>query len=304
MGNEIIVIGSINMDMVIKTQRIPEGGETVIGEGFFINPGGKGANQAYSAAKLGGNVTMIGCIGNDLFGEQLLQNLNEVGVHTKYIKKVPNKSSGVAMITVDSNGENSIIVSPAANNDVTPEFIEAHEEVIQNSRAILLQLEIPIETVVKSIKIAKKYNVPVLLDPAPAQYLPEEVLADIDYIFPNETEIEQLTNVKVFDIDSAMKASKILINKGVNTVISKLGKDGVVICQKDKTKYIEGIKVNTVDTTGAGDAFAGAFVKKLVEGKDLISCVEYANIVGALCVTKKGTQVAVPSEENVMSFIQ
>lgn len=303
MGSEIVVIGSINMDMVININQKPLGGETVLADGFFMTPGGKGANQAYAAGNLGASISMIGAVGNDVFGTELINNLQKARVNTNNIIKVNGVSTGIAVITVDSTGENSIMVSPAANNFVTPEYIEEHENIIKQAKAVLIQLEIPIESVEKSISIAKKYGVLTLLDPAPAQKLSNEILLNLDYILPNETEIEQLTNVKVFDKESAIKASLVLLNKGVKTVISKLGKDGVVICQKDNAKWIPGIEVDVIDTTGAGDAFAGAFVTCLVQGNDLIECTEYANAVGALTVTKQGAQSAVPQTEEVINLL-
>ncbi|MEI3605218.1 ribokinase [Pseudogracilibacillus sp. SE30717A] len=304
MENEVVVIGSINMDLVMDVKQRPAGGETTMGESFFTNPGGKGANQAFSAATIGGNVTMLGCVGDDLFGEQLLINLKNIGVNTEYIQKIDGETSGIAMITVDQNGENSIIVAPAANNKVTPQYITLHEHVIKRAKAILIQLEIPFESVEKSIEIAKKYHVPVLLDPAPAQELPDHMLTKIDYILPNETELEQLTNRKIVDQKTAIQASQLLISKGVKTVISKLGKDGVIICQNDRAEWIKGYDVHAIDTTGAGDAFAGAFATKLVAGLDVKSSAKYANAVGALTVTKKGAQSAMPNKEDVQVYIQ
>ncbi len=302
--NEVVVVGSINMDLVINVKDRPAGGETTIGEGFFTNPGGKGANQAYSAANVGSKVTMLGCVGNDVFGEQLLLNLKNVGVKTTYIQKVEHESSGIALITVDQFGENSIIVASAANNGVTPQYITQHEHVIKRAKAVLIQLEIPLESVEKCMDVAIKHQVPVLLDPAPAQELPDHLLKKVDYILPNETEMKQLTNVKVVDQQTAIQASQQLLGKGVKTVISKLGKNGVVICEREKAEWIKGYNVHSIDTTGAGDAFAGAFASKLVAGNDVQTSVRYANAVGALTVTKKGAQSAMPNDKEVQSFIQ
>src|SRR5690625_241697 len=220
MSSEIVVIGSINMDMVVNVNKKPADGETVLADGFFMTPGGKGANQAFAGGTLGASISMIGAVGNDVFGTQLLENLQRAGVNTEYIRKVNEVSSGIAVITVDPQGENSIMVSPAANNFVTPEYIEEHEEIIKQAKAVLIQLEIPIDSVKKSIAIAKKHGVLTFLDPAPAQKLSDEILSNLDYILPNETEIEQLTNIKVFDKESAIKASNVLLNKGVKTVIA------------------------------------------------------------------------------------
>lgn len=304
MENEIVVVGSINMDLVMNVKERPAGGETMLGKDFFTNPGGKGANQAYCAANVGGEITMLGCVGDDLFGEELVQNLKDAGVNTTYIQKMANETSGIAMITVDEHGENSIIVAQAANNHVTPVYLDDHLHVIGQAKAVLIQLEIPIESVEKSIEIAHRNEVPVFLDPAPAQVLPDHLLAQVDYILPNEKELEQLTDVKVINRKSAMEASQILLDKGVETVIAKLGGDGLIICQKDQAEWIPGIKVDVADTTGAGDAFAGAFITSLVAGKDLKSSAEYANVVGALTVTKKGAQSAMPNKEEVESFIK
>lgn len=304
MYNDIVIIGSTNMDLVINVKERPAAGETVLGDRLFTNPGGKGANQAYSCANVGGDIAMISAVGDDVFGEQLLHNLEKAGVHTACIKQIPNESSGVALITVDENGENSIIVAPAANREVTPALIEEYEANIKNAKAILIQLEIPFETVELSVKLAKKHDVLVFLDPAPARELPQKVLENVDYILPNETELAQITNMEVKDKNTAIEASKKLLAQGVKTVIAKLGKDGVVICSNDNEIYIPGEKVSAVDTTGAGDAFAGAFISQIVAGKTVEESVSYANIVGALTVTKVGAQAAMPTKEMVENFMK
>jgi ribokinase len=304
MYNDIVVVGSLNMDMVIKVEKRPRTGETILGKDFFMSPGGKGANQAYAASLLGGSVSMIGCIGSDIFGDSLKNHLDKGGVDTSYIKRVEKKSSGMAFITLEKDGNNSIIVAPGANAEVTPEMIQEREEVLANAKLLIVQLEIPFLSVYEAVKIAKKYNVPVLLDPAPAQQLPSELLQHIDYITPNETEIFQLTGIEVTDTKTAQVASIKLIEKGVKTVFVKMGEKGVTVVNSNRSSYIEGHKVQAVDTTGAGDSFAGAVGVALVQGMDVWTAAYYGNAVAAITVTRKGAQNAMPTKDEVQKFLE
>ncbi len=304
MKADVVVVGSLNMDLVVKVGRRPEWGETVIGSDFFVSPGGKGGNQAYAASKLGASVAMLGCVGYDLFGEQLINNLKKTGTDTTYVEKVKAESTGVAMINVNHEGENSIIVAPGANNFVTPEYIRKHEQVIGRAKVIMIQLEIPMETVMETAKIAKEHRVPLMLDPAPARELPKDLYELVHYILPNENEITELTNIKVTDTETAEKAGQLLISRGVKTVFSKLGGKGVTVTDKEETFTLKGHDVPVEDTTAAGDAFAGALAAALVSGENLLSATKFANAVGALTVTREGAQASMPDLDETLQFIE
>lgn len=304
MKADVVVVGSLNMDLVIKVNRKPEWGETLLGSNFFVSPGGKGGNQAYAASKLGGSVAMLGCVGNDLFGEQLIKNLGETGTETAFIEKIKSESTGVAMININLEGDNSIIVAPGANSFVTPDYVRKHEQVISKAKVVMVQLEIPIETVLETAKIAKKHNVPCMLDPAPARSLPEELYNLVDYILPNENEINEITQIEVSDFNSAKKASMLLLSKGIGTVLSKLGGKGVVVTDSNQSFTLDGYEVPVVDTTAAGDAFAGAFATALVGGKDLREAALFANAVGALTVTRAGAQASMPDLDETIQFVE
>ncbi|THE11930.1 ribokinase [Bacillus timonensis] len=299
MAADIVVVGSLNVDMVVSVKQRPEWGETVLGNSFFTGNGGKGGNQAYAAANLGASVAMLGCVGEDIFGEQLLKGLKEVGVDTSPIAKIPGVSSGVAVISVNEDGENSIIVSPGANDHVTPEYVRKHEQLIREAKLVMMQLEIPLETVIEVANIAHTYNVPVMLDPAPARTLPNELYKKVTYLVPNESELGIVADAKISDAESAKMAGTKLLKKGVDTVFAKLGGKGVVVLRDNETSFVSPLTVSVVDTTAAGDAFAGALATALVSGKNLQEATEFANAVGALTVTKKGAQASMPTLEDV-----
>lgn len=300
MSGDIVVVGSLNVDMVVNVKKRPEWGETIMGQGFFTGNGGKGGNQAYAAAKLGASVTMLGLVGNDMFGEQLLKGLEEVGVDTSHIEKVHGVSSGVAVISVNTEGENSIVVSPGANEHVSPVYVRKHEQVIRDAKLVMLQLEIPLETVIEVANIAHTYNIPVMLDPAPAQKLPDELYQKVSYLVPNESELGIIADAEIVDAESAKVASKGLLEKGADTVFAKLGSKGVVVLKKTVTISVTPHNVEAVDTTAAGDAFAGALGTAIVSGKGLREATEFANKVGALTVTKKGAQSSMPTLEEIL----
>ncbi|MEH7235338.1 ribokinase [Bacillus sp. JJ1562] len=302
MAADIVIVGSLNVDMVVNVKQRPEWGETVLGHGFFTGNGGKGGNQAYAASKLGASVAMLGCVGEDIFGEQLLKGLNEVGVDTSHIEKIRGVSSGVAVISVNAEGENSIIVSPGANDHVTPEYVRKHEQVIREAKLVMMQLEIPLETVIEVANIAHTYNVPVMLDPAPARKLPDELYKKVTYLVPNESELGIVAEANISDAESAKMASKKLLKKGVDTVFAKLGGKGVIVLKETETFSVDPHTVKAVDTTAAGDSFAGALATALVSGKNLHDATEFANTVGALTVTKLGAQASMPTLEETQSF--
>ncbi|XID91082.1 ribokinase [Paenibacillaceae bacterium WGS1546] len=304
MSAQIVVVGSLNMDMVVGVNQRPKPGETVLGKHFFMNSGGKGANQAVAARKLGATVAMVGKLGADMFADQLLASLEQVGVDCSAIEQVPGQTTGVAFVTLDPDGENSIIVSPGANLLLTPEDVRRQEELIKQSKLLMVQLEVPLETVLEAIAIARRHHVPVLLDPAPAQHLSEDLLSMVDYIVPNETEIAQLTGIHVFDQVTAKLASVELLRQGVSTVFAKLGEKGLVVVSSNSTFVVDSYKVNAVDSTAAGDAFAGAVGAAIVSGKDIWSTAKFASAIGAITVTRKGAQISMPSLDEAEQFIK
>lgn len=294
MKKKVLVIGSINMDLVTKTSRVPKIGETLIGETFFTIPGGKGANQAVAATRLGAEVTLIGCVGEDAFGNLLTEGLMKEGVITSYVKPVTHTTTGTASITL-SNGDNSIIVVPGANFAVTPEYVQSFEQVIAESDILLLQLEIPLDSVIEAVNIAKKHQVKVILNPAPIQVLPKDLLEKIDYITPNEHEQELLLSSPELT-EEELKAVK------AKCIVTK-GSKGVTLYQDDVEKEIPSFKVDVVDTTGAGDSFNGALALSLSEGMSLEEACKFANAVGALSVTKLGAQGGMPTKAEVEVFL-
>ncbi len=304
MSAQIVVVGSLNMDMVVRLDHRPVRGETVLGTDFFMNAGGKGANQAVAARKLGATVSMIGKLGSDLFADQLLANLEQAGVDCSHIEKMPQQATGVAFVTLDPEGDNSIVVAPGANWMLTPADIRQREDLIRQAKLLMVQLEIPLETVMEAISIAKRHRVPVLLDPAPAQPLSKELLSMVDYIVPNEKEIAQLTGVDVTDQITAKIAAVELLRKGVSIVFAKLGEKGVVVINANRTFFVEPYEVQAVDSTGAGDAFAGAVGAALVNGKDIWAAVKFASAIGAITVTRKGAQASMPNLEEAELFMK
>lgn len=288
MPKKITVLGSINMDLVTKTDTIPKVGETVKGTSFFMNPGGKGANQAVAAAKLGADISLIGCIGDDEFGNILLSHLAAEGISTDYIKRVSNVSTGIASITLSAS-DNSIIVVSGANDYITPKLVEEYESIIAESDILLLQLEVPLLAVEKAVELAKKHDVLVILNPAPIQPLSENLLKSVDFLIPNEHEQKELFKY----INSSIIEKKCIITRG-----SK----GVSFYQNDKEVHIPSLKVDVLDTTGAGDSFNGAFAVALSEGKDTEEACHFANIVGALTVTNLGAQTGMPTRKVIQTF--
>lgn len=292
------------MDLVVGIERRPKQGETVLGTNFFMNSGGKGANQAVAACKLGARVSMIGKVGSDLFAEQSLANLEQTGVDCQAVEKVADTSTGVAFVMVDQDGDNSIVVAPGANHQLTPADIRRRENLIKQAKLLMVQLEVPLDTVFEAVSIANRHQVPVLLDPAPALPLPDEMLAMVDYIVPNESEIAQLTGIEVHDQVTAKLAAVELLRKGVSNVIIKLGAKGVVVVNANRTFFVDSYKVRAVDSTGAGDAFAGAMGTAIVNGKDLWNAVNFASAIGAITVTRHGAQVSMPNLEEAEQFIK
>ena len=291
---KIIVVGSTNMDMVVKTSHIPVPGETVLGGSFFMNPGGKGANQAVTVARLGGDVIFISKVGNDVFGKQSSQLFDEEGINTFHILSDDELPSGVALITVDQSGENSIVVASGANGNLKPRDLKDALEEIANAGFLLMQLEIPLETVQFVACYAASKGVRVILNPAPANTLSPELLNCIDIITPNKTEAEMLSGIKVTNIESAKKAAKAIYGMGVKNVVVTMGALGAVICQEGKTLAIPAQKVDAIDTTAAGDVFNGALAVALSEGKAFPDAVRFASVAAAISVTRMGAQSSIP----------
>ncbi len=305
MSDNICVVGSLNMDIVVKVERRPRAGETIKGSDYLSLPGGKGANQAIAAATLGGKVTMISRVGNDAFGNVLLENLEERGIDTSYVIRDDLAPTGAAFITIDNSGENSIIISPGANGRVS---IEDVGDIIAKSSAVILQLEIPFDTVFKSAKLASELGVQVIVNAAPAMELPDEFLKLIDVLIVNETEASLLSDVEVLNIQDAFLAAHSLNKKGAHTIIVTMGAEGAVFLYKDsKGSIIQGHQkapeVKVTDTTGAGDTFVGAFVTAMLKGMGIPVSTQYACAAGALAVTKLGAQSAMPKHEEVMNIL-
>lgn len=291
---KIVVIGSSNTDMVVKSDRLPVPGETVLGGAFMMNAGGKGANQAVAVARLGGNVTFISKTGNDLFGKQSIEMFGDENINTDYIFSDPHLPSGVALIMVDTNGENCIVVASGANASLGKQDIEKARDVIENADILLMQLEIPIETVEYAASIAHEKGVKVILNPAPAAFLSTELLKCLYAIVPNKTEAEILSGIKVTDQNSAKKAADIISSKGVDVVVITLGSEGAFIKDKDTYHNIPVEKIKAIDTTAAGDTFCGALCVAISEGFSIEDAVKIANKASGITVTREGAQPAIP----------
>ena len=296
---DILVIGSLNADLVVRAPHFPQPGETISGEDLKVIAGGKGANQAVAAARLGANVSMLGRVGNDNFGDFLLDNLKSNHVDTTFIRR-DKASTGTATIIVDSNGQNSIVLSAGANGKVSTEDID---KIQTDAKILLLQLEIPLETVLYAARWAKKKNMMVILNPAPARELPDELISLVDVIVPNESELSLLTGLPVTDIASAEDAARALLQRGAKHVILTMGSRGALIVDTYTSTKVDTFKVDVVDTTAAGDAFIGGFASVL-DSSSLLDAVRYGCACGALAVTKFGAQPSLPTKEEVDKFIQ
>jgi ribokinase len=298
----ILVIGSSNTDMVVKADRLPAPGETILGGTFLMTAGGKGANQAVAAARLGGDVVFIVKVGDDIFGRQAIKSFKEEGIDTNYAITDPVNPSGVALITVDAKAENCIVVASGANAHLTPGDLYKAEHQIKNASLILMQLEIPLETVEYVAEIAAQNNIKLILNPAPACALPDELLSKVSIITPNQKETEMLTGVKIVDKESAQTAAELLAEKGIETVILTLGANGALVFHGNHFDWVPAPVVNAADTTAAGDVFNGALAVAIAEGKNLEEAVLFANTAAALSVTKMGAQASAPTRREVEGF--
>ena len=299
---KIVVIGSLNMDLVVNTKYMPKIGETIIGLDFKQIHGGKGANQAVAIARLGGNVSMIGKVGNDNFGENLLEALKEDKVESNHIMKENVSATGIALITVDEEANNSIVVIPGANYKVTQEEINEKLELIGEVNVMLTQLEIPIDVVKYSLKRAKEKGIYTILNPAPAQLLDDEIIAHVDLLVPNETELQILSGIEIQNEEDLLAACSKLIKKGVKELIVTLGDKGSIYFTENDYKKFIAYKIKAVDTTAAGDSFVGAIAVALTNNFEIEKAIDFASKVGALTVSKHGAQSSLPFLQEVMNF--
>ena len=303
MNNKLCVLGSINVDHVIRVPYFPKAGETLTGYGYQIAYGGKGANQAVAAARLGANVQFIGTIGEDQIGKTMKHAFEQDGIDTTAIQTIPNQTTGLAMIQVSDVGENSIVISAGANADLSTDLVEQHKAIIENADILLMQLESPLQAVEFAAKIAKQSGTKVVLNPAPAQTLPESLLAQLDMITPNETEAEILTGIKVVDEQTAAQAAEKFHQVGIETVLITLGSKGVYCSENGNGQIIPGFRVKAIDTTAAGDTFNGGVVTALLEGKSLADAIRFAHAAAAISVTRMGAQTAIPTREEADGFL-
>ena len=291
--NRILVIGSSNTDMTVRSATLPKPGETVLGGDFRMGPGGKGANQAVAARLLGGEVTFVCKLGRDMFGEGASKHYESCGLDTSKILW-SDKPSGVALITVDSKAENSIVVASGANADMTVTDIDSVADIIKSSGILLLQLEIPMDVVVHAAEIAYSAGVQVVLNPAPAAVLPAELLKCVSILIPNETEASAISGIDINNFETAAAAAERLKGMGVREVIITMGSRGSVVCDGDCT-FVPAVKVNAVDTTAAGDTFCGGVCVALSEGKDLLEAVKFATAASSIAVQRPGAQDSIPN---------
>jgi len=301
MNSQIVVVGSLNADFVVRMERFPAPSETLVGHSFQIFPGGKGANQACAVARLGGRVAMVGQVGNDAHGDFLIRELAETGANVKHISRDPVAPSGVAIIMVNGDGQNQIVVVPGSNGTFAEDQLESSRELILSAGVVLLQLEIPLPTVIAAARMARQAGARVILDPAPAQELPPDLLACVDYLTPNETELAALTGTTPQSLNHGNAAEKAhqLRARGAHTVIVKMGAEGALLVGQDKEYYWPAIPVQPVDTTAAGDAFNGAFAYALTCGLADREAGNFATAAAACSVTRGGAQPAMPTRAEV-----
>lgn len=302
MGN-IVVVGSANTDMILKCERLPHAGETILGGDFAIAAGGKGANQAVAAARLGAGVTFVTRLGRDWMGNQALENYRAEGIHCDYITRDDTASSGVALIMVDAHAENLIGVAPGANGTLTPGHVEQAEEAIRQASVLMVQLEIPLETVAAAIRLARKHHVRVILNPAPARKLPTTLIQDV-IVTPNETEAGILTGTDTTTAAGSANAASQLLAQGAQQAVVTLGERGVLLATRDQIETIPAFHVQAVDTTAAGDAFNGGLACALARGDTMLEAIRYGSAVAALSVTRFGAQPSLPKRNEADAFLK
>lgn len=299
---KILVIGSLNMDTVIETPRIPAPGETILGKNVRHVPGGKGANQAYTIGKLGGEVSMIGAVGDDGFGDILIDNLQKVNVDVSGIERIQGGTTGQAFIPVNDQGENSIIVIGGTNNLVDEAILKKQENLMDECDIVVMQQEIPLSTVMAAKDMALQKGKLLIVDPAPATLMPDEFWKGIDYLKPNETELGILTGKTLHGQEEYRMAARRLLKKGVRHLLVTLGSKGCLCMSEEREEWIPAVKVEAVDTTAAGDCFTGAFAVALSKGKTEKEAIIFAQKASAVAVTRKGAQTSVPSLEEVVAI--
>jgi ribokinase len=301
---KLVVLGSINADHILNIEHFPQPGETVIGKQYKVAFGGKGANQAVAAGRSGADIAFIACVGADDIGERIRKQLATDRIDTQPIEAITDSTTGVALIFVNGEGENVIGIDAGANAAVTPDYLARYQQKVVDADALLMQLESPLETVIAAAHLAKQHQTQVILNPAPARELPDELLAMIDMITPNETEAHRLTGIAVNNDDDAARAALALHDKGIATVIITLGSRGVWLSENGRGKLVPGFKVKAVDTIAAGDTFNGALVTALLEGKMMADAVRFAHAAAAIAVTRPGAQPSVPWREEIDAFLQ
>lgn len=299
----VLVVGSANMDLVVTSERFPNPGETVFGKNFAMFPGGKGANQAVGCAKLGAKTYFLGKMGNDDFHIMLNKSLGDNGVDIKDVLVEDYGQTGVALISVDGSGENEIIVISGTNMKFNKDDLLTKKDYFSKVKVVLCQLEIPVETVTLAARLAKENNAIFILNPAPAIELNDELLSQVDFLTPNESELEILSGCKVDEECSAEKAAKVLLEKGVKNVLVTVGERGAILVNKEGTKKFEARKMNAIDTTAAGDSFNGALAYSLSNGRSLDEAIQFANYAAALSVTKMGAQTSMPTLKEVEAIL-
>jgi ribokinase len=302
MSHKIVVVGSSNVDLIIKGDKIPARGETVLGGTFYKAAGGKGANQAVAASRAGGEVSFVSCVGDE-YGDESIEGYRKDGINVDHVKKDPKVATGIALILVDKNGENSISVASGANLSLSVSDIRNAKELIRDADVLLMQLESPMDVVTEAAKIASDAGVKTILNPAPAQSLSDELLKSVSILTPNETETEILTGMSVENEADALKASSILHKKGVEVVIITIGSKGALLATKDETKIIAGHTVEAKDTTAAGDVFNGALAVAIAENKSIDAAIRFANAAAAVSVTRMGAQPSAPTREEIDSMM-
>lgn len=300
----ILVVGSSNTDMIARVPRIPRPGETILGGEFITAAGGKGANQAVAAARAGGAVTFIARVGKDMFGERAVAGFARDRINVRFIQRDSHRPSGVALIFVSNSGENSIAVAPGANAQLSPTDVNRAQSQFKRADVLLTQLETPLPTVTAAIKLAARNRVLTILNPAPAQKLPDDLLRHVSILTPNESEAEWLTGIKVTSEASGIRAAAQLRARGIQTVIITLGAKGALVVNEQGHDLVPGFKVKPVDTTAAGDVFNGALAVALAEGLELRAAVRFANAAAAISVTRMGAQPSIPERKQIDRFVR
>lgn len=296
--SDVLVVGSINMDLVVKVDEIPKVGETLHGEELVQIPGGKGANQAVAISKLGNQVVFLGKVGDDAYGQELIRSMNKSGVDTSLIEGC-DSNTGMALINVDKAGNNNIVVIPGANFKVDKEYLHRNIDAFNKARIVLLQLEIPVETVKESLRIAKDLGKISILNPAPAIHLDDEIIKNVDILIPNEHELERISKVEISDDNSLLEATSILLAKGIKEIIVTLGQKGVLYVNKEGHTFYQACLVDAVDTTAAGDSFIGGFIAAYLRGLDMGKAIDIGQTAASITVQRLGAQSSLPSLEEV-----